>query len=47
MLSHSSIIAREMGIPALVSVANACALGSGLKVTVNGSNGLLTVHDYE
>lgn len=47
MLSHSSIIAREMGIPALVSVANACALGSGLRVTVNGSNGLLTVHDYE
>jgi pyruvate,water dikinase len=47
MLSHCSIIAREMGIPAMVSVANACAIGSGLKVTVNGSNGVLTVHDYE
>jgi len=47
MLSHCSIIAREMGIPALVSVPNACALGSGLTVTVNGSNGIMTVHDYE
>jgi pyruvate,water dikinase len=47
MLSHSSIIAREMGIPALVSVPNACSLGDGLTVTVNGSNGVLTIHDYE
>ena len=45
MLSHSSIIAREMGIPSLASVANACAVGSGKRVTVNGSNGLLTIHD--
>jgi pyruvate,water dikinase len=47
MLSHCSIIAREMGIPALVSVSNACAIGNGLKVTVDGSNGVLTVHNYE
>ena len=47
MLSHSSIIARELGIPALVSVPNACSLGDGLTVTVNGSNGILTIHDYE
>ncbi|MRR23048.1 hypothetical protein EG830_08715 [bacterium] len=47
MLSHCSIIAREMGIPAMVSVPNACAIGSGLTATVNGSNGVLTVHDYE
>jgi len=47
MLSHCSIIAREMGIPAMVSVPNACAIGSGLTVTVNGSNGILTVHDHE
>jgi pyruvate,water dikinase len=47
MLSHCSIIAREMGIPALVSVPNACIIGNGMKVTVNGSNGILTVHDYE
>jgi pyruvate,water dikinase len=47
MLSHSSIIAREMGIPALMSVPNACSLGDGLTVTVNASNGILTIHDYE
>jgi len=47
MLSHCSIIAREMGIPALVSVENACTLGSGLTATVDGSNGVLTIHDYE
>jgi pyruvate,water dikinase len=47
MLSHCSIIAREMGIPALVSVENACVLGSGLTATVDGSNGVLTIHDYE
>lgn len=47
MLAHCSIIAREMGIPALVSVPNACAFGTGLKVTVDGSNGILTIHDYE
>ena len=47
MLSHCSIIAREMGIPALVAVENACALGSGLTATADGSNGVLTIHDYE
>ena len=47
MLSHCSIIAREMGIPALVSVENACSIGTGLRVTVDGSNGILTIHDYE
>jgi hypothetical protein len=30
-----------------VSVPNACSLGDGLTVTVNGSNGILTIHDYE
>lgn len=47
LLSHCSIIAREMGIPALASVENACAIGTGMNVTVDGSNGILTVHDYE
>jgi phosphoenolpyruvate synthase/pyruvate phosphate dikinase len=47
LLSHCSIIAREMGIPALVSVENACSVGNSLKVTVDGSNGILTIHDYE
>jgi pyruvate,water dikinase len=47
LLSHSSIIAREMGIPALVSVENACSIGNGLIVTVDGSNGILSILDYD
>jgi phosphohistidine swiveling domain-containing protein len=47
MLSHCSIIAREMGIPAIVSVEAACALPDNISVTVDGSNGILTIHDYE
>lgn len=47
MLSHCSIISRELGIPALVSVENACALDNDMMVTIDGSNGILTVHDYE
>ena len=46
MLSHCSIIAREMGIPSLVSVENACEIKDNSMVTVDGSNGLLTIHDY-
>ena len=45
ILSHCSIIAREMGIPAIVSVDNACAIKDELNVTVDGSNGILTVHN--
>lgn len=47
ILSHCSIIAREMGIPAIVSVHNACSLKDGSKVTVDGSNGILTVHNKD
>jgi len=47
LLSHCSIIAREMGIPALVSVENACSIGNGHLATVDGSNGILTIHDYD
>ena len=47
MLSHCSIIARELGIPALVSVDNACSCLGSKDVTVDGSNGIITVHDYE
>lgn len=46
MLSHCSIVAREIGIPALVSVENACSIGDGRYATVDGSNGILTIHDH-
>jgi pyruvate,water dikinase len=45
LLSHSSIIAREYGIPAVVSVPGACQIADGTQVTVDGYRGEITVHD--
>ena len=45
MLSHSSIVAREYGIPAVVSVPGACKLLSGKVVTVDGYRGKVTIHE--
>ncbi|SCZ78094.1 PEP/pyruvate-binding domain-containing protein [Acidaminobacter hydrogenoformans] len=39
MLSHSSIVAREYRIPAVVSVAGACRIEDGVQVAVNGYTG--------
>jgi pyruvate,water dikinase len=39
MLSHSSVIAREYGIPAVVSVPGACQLPDGAIVSVDGYGG--------
>lgn len=44
MLSHSSIIAREYGIPAVVSVNDACQLRDNTIVTVDGHRGEIVVH---
>ena len=43
MLSHSSVVAREYGIPAVVSVANAMQLKDGQRVCVDGYRGLVTI----
>jgi pyruvate,water dikinase len=43
MLSHSSIVAREFGIPCVVSVAGACDLPDGVDVVVDGYEGTVTV----
>ena len=43
-LSHSSIIAREYEIPAVVSVQGACQLKDGTLVTVDGYQGDITIH---
>lgn len=43
ILSHSSIIAREYGIPAVVSVAGACQLRDDTRVTVDGYRGEVTI----
>jgi pyruvate,water dikinase len=44
ILSHSSIIAREYGIPAVVSVPGACQIADGTVVTVDGYRGEILVH---
>ncbi len=44
MLSHSSIVAREYGIPAVVSVPGACQLEDGTLVTVDGYKGKINLH---
>jgi len=42
-LSHAAILAREMRIPAIVSVDGACNLADGTAVEVNGDEGTVTV----
>ncbi len=47
MLSHSSIIARELGIPAVVSVLGSMQLQDGILVTINGYKGEVIIHEEE
>jgi len=44
LLSHSSIIAREYGIPAVVSVNGAMKLCDDMRVTVDGHKGEVIIH---
>jgi pyruvate,water dikinase len=44
MLSHSSIVAREYQIPAVVSVEGAVNLPDGVLVSVDGFSGEVIVH---
>jgi len=44
LLSHSSIIAREYGIPAVVSVEGATRLADDTLVTVDGHKGEVLIH---
>ncbi len=45
MLSHSAIVAREYGIPAVVSVQGALALRDGTLLTVDGNAGEILIHE--
>jgi len=45
ILSHSSIIAREYDIPAVVSVSGACLLEDGTVVTVDGYRGRIVIQE--
>jgi pyruvate,water dikinase len=45
MISHAAIVARELGIPAVVSVPDATRrIPDGALVTVDGDTGTVTVH---
>ena len=44
MLSHSSIIAREYNIPAVVSVSGATRLRDGVLLSVDGYRGIVILH---
>ncbi len=44
LLSHSSIVAREYNIPAVVSVDGAMRLSDDIMVTVNGHTGEVIIH---
>ncbi len=45
MLSHSSIVAREYGIPCVVSVKGATRIPHGAIVTVDGYRGVVTLQE--
>jgi pyruvate,water dikinase len=45
ILSHSSIVAREYNIPAVVSVSGACRLLDDTVVTVDGYRGEVILHE--
>ena len=45
-LSHSAIVAREFGIPAVIGTANgSVTIRDGATVTVDGSNGIVLIED--
>lgn len=44
-LSHSSIVAREFNLPAIVSVPGACAITDDTLITVNGYTGEVILHN--
>jgi pyruvate,water dikinase len=45
ILSHSSIIAREYNIPAVVSVSGACQIKDNTLVSVDGYQGEIVIHE--
>ncbi len=45
MLSHSSIVAREYGLPCVVSVEGAMRIPDGATITVDGYRGTITLED--
>jgi pyruvate,water dikinase len=46
-LSHAAIVARELGVPAVLNIAGASAVMDGRLVTVDGDTGTVVLHDEE
>ncbi|MDH3705265.1 MAG: PEP-utilizing enzyme [Acidimicrobiia bacterium] len=46
-LSHAAILARELGVPAVLNIAGATELLDQAEVTVDGDLGLVVVHEAE
>lgn len=46
-LSHGAILARELGIPAVLNVPGATRLLQGHEVTVDGDAGVVVIHDLD
>lgn len=44
-LSHAAVVARELGLPAVLNVTGAAGLLDGRTVTVDGDRGRVIVHD--
>ena len=45
MLSHSSIVSREYGIPCVVSVGGAMSIPDGSMAVVDGYRGIVTLQE--
>ena len=43
MQSHASIVARELGIPAVMSVVDITTIADGTRLEVNGNTGTVRV----
>ena len=41
--SHAAIIARELGVPAVLSVAGITSIANGTPLTVDGTTGTVTI----
>lgn len=46
-LSHAAILARELGVPAVLNLPGATTLLAGHEVTVDGDAGVVIIHDLE
>lgn len=47
-MSHGAIVAREFGIPAVLSVSNALdVLKDGMKIQVDGNEGTISILEYD